>query len=137
MDVATFELDTVPVTEADFLAFVEAVPEWRKDRAPTILAGDDYLAHWKGPLEPASEEARRRPVTRVSWFAARAYCDWQGARLPTTDDQGLDRQLFCAAGSLGATDRSDYAAFLRYAFRADLRGSDTGPLLGFRCARTA
>lgn len=50
------------------------------------------------------------------------------------DDQGLDRGLFCAAGSVDASDRSDYAAFLRYAFRTGLEGTDSGPLLGFRCA---
>jgi formylglycine-generating enzyme len=53
------------------------------------------------------------------------------------DSRGGDRQdsqLYCAAGSDGATDREDYAAFLRYAFRSSLKGRTTSAILGFRCA---
>lgn len=53
------------------------------------------------------------------------------------DSRGGDRkdgQLYCAAGADGATDREDYAAFLRYAFRSTLQGTTTSAVLGFRCA---
>jgi formylglycine-generating enzyme len=53
------------------------------------------------------------------------------------DSRGGDRkdgQLYCAAGADGATDREDYAAFLRYAFRSTLKGRSTSSALGFRCA---
>jgi formylglycine-generating enzyme len=53
------------------------------------------------------------------------------------DSRGGDRrddQLYCAAGADGATDREDYAAFLRYAFRSTLQGRSTASALGFRCA---
>lgn len=50
-------------------------------------------------------------------------------------DTGLDRQLFCGAGAQGATDRSDYAAFMRYGFRSSLKASYCINNLGFRCAR--
>jgi formylglycine-generating enzyme len=53
------------------------------------------------------------------------------------DSRGGDRrdsQLYCAAGADGATDREDYAAFLRYAFRSTLQGASTSGVLGFRCA---
>ncbi len=49
-------------------------------------------------------------------------------------DTGLDRQLFCGAGSLGATDRSNFPAFMRFGFRSSLKASYTLPNLGFRCA---
>lgn len=55
----------------------------------------------------------------------------------TTDSRtgdSRDTQLYCAAGAEGATDREDYAAFLRYAFRASLKGRSTSSALGFRCA---
>jgi sulfatase modifying factor 1 len=45
-----------------------------------------------------------------------------------------DVQLYCAAGAEGATDTTNYAAFLRYAFRASLEGRSTSAALGFRCA---
>ncbi|HVU16251.1 MAG TPA: formylglycine-generating enzyme family protein [Candidatus Didemnitutus sp.] len=49
-------------------------------------------------------------------------------------DSGLDRDLFCGAGSIGAKDPSDYAAFMRQALRSSLRASNTTTSLGFRCA---
>lgn len=54
-----------------------------------------------------------------------------------TDSRGTsqrDAQLYCAAGAEGATDTENYAAFLRYAFRASLEGRSTSAALGFRCA---
>lgn len=47
---------------------------------------------------------------------------------------GRDRNLYCAAAANGATDRGDYAAFLRYALRSTLTGRTTMGNLGFRCA---
>lgn len=51
-------------------------------------------------------------------------------------DSGLDRDLFCGAGSVGAKDPSDYAAFMRAALRSSLRANNTTTALGFRCAKT-
>jgi formylglycine-generating enzyme required for sulfatase activity len=45
-----------------------------------------------------------------------------------------DHRLFCATAALGATDPSNYPAFLRYAVRAGLTGRATTGSLGFRCA---
>lgn len=49
-------------------------------------------------------------------------------------DSGLERNLFCAGGALSATDVSNYAAFMRFAFRSSLKGKYTTANLGFRCA---
>ncbi len=46
-----------------------------------------------------------------------------------------DDGLFCAAGSVGASDLSNYAFFMRYAFRASLKANYTIKNLGFRCAK--
>lgn len=51
------------------------------------------------------------------------------------DAGGLDRQLFCAAGSIGAADPNDYAAFMRYAMRGSVEARYTVQNMGFRCAR--
>ena len=50
------------------------------------------------------------------------------------NDTGLERQLFCGAGSLGATDRANYPAYMREGFRSSLKASYTVHNLGFRCA---
>ena len=81
--VAPFELQQRPVTNAEFLAFVKQHPRWRRGQAPKVLADDRYLNHWPSPLKLADEAQGRQPVVNVSWFAASAYCEAQGARLPT------------------------------------------------------
>ncbi len=50
-------------------------------------------------------------------------------------DAGLERQLFCGSGSLGAKDVSDYAAFMRFGFRSSLKADYTVHNLSFRCAK--
>ena len=208
--VAPFRIDLFPVTNAQFLEFVQANPLWSRSLVPEVFAAGGYLARWAsdfdiGDLNPDA------PVTNVSWFAAAAYCEARGDRLPTEaeweyvgkagqsgpngaqeagynerilaltasrpqtplavglsepnyygvyDMHGAvwewvfdigagmatgdsrsegDRrlQLVCGGGSAGASDKSDYAAFLRYAFRNGLEGSYSNGGLGFRCASGA
>jgi sulfatase modifying factor 1 len=81
--VAPFTLMSVPVTNADFLAFVRAHPQWRRDAVARVFAESRYLSHWAGPTELGRSALPQQPVVWVSWFAASAYCQAQGARLPT------------------------------------------------------
>lgn len=78
-----FEMQKRPVTNAEFLEFVKASPDWRRDRVPSILADSRYLQHWASPTGLESDVQGGQPVVNVSWFAAQAYCEAQGARLPT------------------------------------------------------
>ncbi len=210
--VERFWLDVLPVTNAEFLGFVRAHEEWRRDRIKAIFADDGYLSHWATPdaLGPGVKD--RQPVTRVSWFAAKAYCAARGARLPTerewelaasaseterdgtrdpafaerilvwysepagqrelaevgrgrpnywgirdlhglvwewvadfnaslvsVDSRGKDtsdKLAFCGGAGASARDPSDYAAFMRVAFRNSLQARYTTAQLGFRCARS-
>ena len=81
--IAAFRLDRRPVTNGEFLAFVEANPSWRRDRVASLFADGEYLTHWTGATELGAAVHPDQPVTRVSWFAARAYCAAQGGRLST------------------------------------------------------
>ena len=207
--VAAFWLAELPVTNAEFLAFVRAHPKWQRSKVSRLFADSSYLSHWVGDLELGPSAPPAAPVVRISWFAARAYAAAQGQRLPTTaewehaaaagytspdgkndaelnrviyawlarpspavlpaadsaranfygarglqglvwewvedfntalvtgesrGDSGLERDLFCGAGSVGAKDTSDYAAFMRQALRSSLRANNTTTSLGFRCA---
>ena len=203
--VRPFYLDRMPVTNADFLAFVRANPEWRRSRARALFVDEGYLAHWAGDLELGDAALARRPVVNVSWFAAEAYARWRGHRLPTTAEwefaafgrpsEALNARVrawysrptplvlaevgrtpanawgvrdlvglvwewtadfnntpvvadsrggrettsgaFCGAGAVGAGDFRDYAAFLRFGYRAGLQARYTVPNLGFRTALDA
>jgi formylglycine-generating enzyme required for sulfatase activity len=83
--VPAFELDERPVSNAAFLAFVRAHPEWSRSHVRRIFADEHYLANWAGDFEPgdAPGAAADAPVVNVSWFAARAYAASLGKRLPT------------------------------------------------------
>jgi len=89
MHVAPFALDRRPVTRRDYLHFVTTHPEWKRDAVRPALAAQSYLADWAGVANAGDERDLDRPVTNVSWFAARAYCAAQGKRLPTTDEWEL------------------------------------------------
>jgi formylglycine-generating enzyme len=204
VSVGEFDVQANPVTNRQFLNFVNQNSEWRRDRAKAIFADKRYLGHWKSPTS-LSRQSSDQPVVNVSWFAASAYCESLGARLMTTDeweyisslddpskrdplilewyslpnsdspgfsersfagamgvrdmygkiwewtldfnssmvtgesreDTSLSRSMFCGAGSIGSTNPSDYATFMRFAFRSGLKGNYALPALGFRCARGA
>ncbi len=85
VEVETFLLDPYPVTNAEFLDFVREEEKWQKDKPIKLYADEAYLNHWAGPLDLGQADPRAA-VTNVSWFAAKAYCAWEGNRLPTLDE---------------------------------------------------
>ncbi|MDR3415470.1 MAG: formylglycine-generating enzyme family protein [Nevskia sp.] len=77
-----FMLQRHPVTNAEFQAFVDTHPQWRPGAAAATFADTGYLGQW-GAAGGNAPAIAAQPVTRVSWFAAEAYCEAQNARLPT------------------------------------------------------
>jgi len=208
-----FFMDTMQVTNGQFLEFVKANPEWQRSKVKRTLADANYLRHWAGDFDLGPDDLKLRdaPVTHVSWFAAQAFCAAHGKRLPTQDewefaaradatridastdqaflrqllewyakpasssldevqkgvlnihglrgmhglvwewvydfnstmivgdsrgDGSLERKLFCGASSLLAADVSNYAAYMRFAFRSSLKGEYCVGSLGFRGAKS-
>jgi len=88
IQVKAFRMDQTAVTNAEYLEFVKANPEWRKSNVNPLFADKNYLAHWKGDLEIGTGRYNHpnAPVVNVSWFAARAYAKWAGKRLPTVPE---------------------------------------------------
>ena len=76
-----FYIDRYEVTNAKYKRFVDANPEWEKDRIPKKYHDGDYLKHWNGNNYPPGKGTH--PVVYVSWYAAMAYAEWNGKRLPT------------------------------------------------------
>lgn len=81
--VEKFYLDIYPVTNQEFLEFVKTNPKWSKSNVKKIFADRSYLRDWKDDFELGEKVNPDGPVTNVSWFAAKAYAEWKGKRLPT------------------------------------------------------
>jgi sulfatase modifying factor 1 len=103
--IAAFALQRRPVTNGEFAQFVATHPQWRRDRVPRVLADGRYLGQWPGPAAPAAGAQALQPVTGVSWFAAQAYCQAHGARLPTW----AEWEYVAAADELRTDARNDPA----------------------------
>lgn len=203
ISVESFKSYAYPVTVFQFKQFLAKHPEWLKKNTSNLFKDEYYLHN----LETAPEKA---PVTYVTWFAAKAYCESQGLRLPTIneweyaaaaselkknanneekflrrilnwygepqgeklkdvgsiykniyglwdmhgliwewvddfnssfvtgesrEDNSFNKDMFCGAGALSSTDKENYAAFMRFAFRSGLRGKSAVWNLGFRCVK--
>ena len=83
---AEFHLDDSPVTNAEYLAFVKANPQWRKSQVLRIFADSTYLKTWPSDEALPKDRSPLAPVTNVSWYAAKAYAESVGKRLPTVDE---------------------------------------------------
>lgn len=78
--IASFYMDKYPVTNRQFREFVKHNNKWAKEKIKPLFADDTYLQHWVSGMSFQQEES---PVVNVSWYAAQAYCECQGKRLPT------------------------------------------------------
>jgi len=84
--VGDFLMDVYPVTNAEFQKFVKQNPQWKRSRVKKLFADENYLKDWKDDETLGEGQLANAPVTNVSWYAAKNYCECQGKRLPTVDE---------------------------------------------------
>lgn len=77
--IPAFYIDKYEVTNAQYKRFVDAT----KRDAPRNVVNPDYTI-WKNGTYP--EELANHPVVNVTWYDAKAYCEWAGKRLPTAQE---------------------------------------------------
>jgi formylglycine-generating enzyme required for sulfatase activity len=79
-----FEIDRVPVSNAEFARFLERFGPVAKDGA-RYFDWDDRDARIRRVAGTwhADSGYEEHPMVEVSWLGAGAYCQWRGKRLPT------------------------------------------------------
>ncbi|HEY1194181.1 formylglycine-generating enzyme family protein [Flavobacterium sp.] len=85
VEVKSFYIDIYPVTNHEFLEFVKKNPSYQKSKIKGIFADKSYLSYWKTDFDFGNAKPNS-PVTGVSWFAAKKYCECEGKRLATMDE---------------------------------------------------
>jgi iron(II)-dependent oxidoreductase len=94
VDVPSFRIGRVPVTNAEYSRFVEdggyATPRWWSERgwSHRVSAGLERPQFWaadgtRSRFGIVEEIPPDEPVQHVTFFEAEAYAAWAGARLPT------------------------------------------------------
>lgn len=81
--VARYAMRVTPVTQLELQRFVVAHPEWQRGRVALTFADGSYLQHRRTAVDLADPASEQQPATNVSWFAAQAFCEAEGGRLPT------------------------------------------------------
>lgn len=102
--IAPYRIDVTPVSNEAFASFLRSAPQWRRDSISRLFADEQYLKQWQTASEPGAS-IQRQPATWVSWFAASAYCEARGARLPTW----YEWEYVAAASEFEADARQDDA----------------------------
>jgi formylglycine-generating enzyme required for sulfatase activity len=86
LPIGAFSMRIMPVTKGEFRRFVETESGWQRSRVAHTFADAGYLQDWRGPTLVGDPAAEDQPVVNVSWFAAEAFCEGEGGRLPTWNE---------------------------------------------------
>ena len=81
VSLSPFYIDIYEVTNKQFRKFIKKNPQWRLSQIPKRFNNGNYLKGWNGDEFPKNKA--NHPIVNVSWYAAVAYCQSLGKRLPT------------------------------------------------------
>ncbi|MBI4506821.1 MAG: SUMF1/EgtB/PvdO family nonheme iron enzyme [Chloroflexi bacterium] len=84
VQLAALKIDVLPVTTTEFAAFLNVVgPANRRGQNLFDVEDPDARIHRVDGRFRPDPGFDRHPVVEASWFGARDYCAWRGARLPS------------------------------------------------------
>lgn len=109
VSIEPFKLDVYPVTNAEFETFLKNNPKWLKSNTIALFADENYLTQFDNQGNLKAGENPNGPVTNVSWFAAKAYCECNDARLP-----GMDEWEYVARADTSSPDARNSEGYNKY-----------------------
>ena len=116
VELTAFEIDRLPVTNAQFADFLNAVGT-RNPAGERMYDDDDPDAriHRHGVRWIADRGYEHHPVVEASWTGARDYCQWRGKRLPTEAEwekaaRGADGRRFAWGNDAPDRSRAQFGA---------------------------
>ena len=84
VELRAFEIDKLPVVNAQFAAFLNETGASDKSYGMLYdLTDPAARILWTGGRYAAAQGFEQHPIVAETWQGARAYCAWRGARLPT------------------------------------------------------
>lgn len=79
-----FYIDQYEVTNAQYAAFLNEQGNQAEGGATWLDAEDEHVRiRQNGSVWQADDGFADHPVVEVSWYGAKAYCEWRGDRLPS------------------------------------------------------
>jgi iron(II)-dependent oxidoreductase len=107
VELAAFEIDRTPVTNAAYIAYMKAT-----GAEPPLYWEGDADAGWvsvvRGRREPVDFA---QPAIHVSWDQADAFARWAGKRLPSEQEWEASRPGLDAVGQVWEWTSSDFLAY--------------------------
>ncbi|HSR93949.1 MAG TPA: SUMF1/EgtB/PvdO family nonheme iron enzyme [Solirubrobacterales bacterium] len=107
VELAAFEIDRTPVTNAAYIAYMEAT-----GAEPPLYWEGDAESGWasvaRGRHQPVDSA---QPVIHVSWHEADAFARWAGKRLPSEQEWEAARPALDAVGQAWEWTSSDFLAY--------------------------
>ncbi|HEY0897522.1 MAG TPA: formylglycine-generating enzyme family protein [Sphingobacteriaceae bacterium] len=149
-------LKNSPVTNVSWHA-ARAYSKWKGKRLPTMVdweyAGGGRMLNSRQPVEKlilgwySKPTPKVLPPVRSTYQNEYKVFDMHGLIWEWVSDfnsvimdgdsrssSAINKDLFCASGSYSSMDKTNYAGFMRFAFRGSLKARYTVNNLGFRCA---
>jgi formylglycine-generating enzyme required for sulfatase activity len=111
-----FEIDRLPITNAQFADFLNAIGPINAAGEPLFDVDDsDARIHRRDNRWVADAGFEDHPVVEVSWAGARDFCAWAGKRLPTEAEwekaaRGTDRRRYPWGNESPDATRARFAA---------------------------
>ncbi|MGV6944446.1 formylglycine-generating enzyme family protein [Sphingobacterium kyonggiense] len=109
VQVNSFFMDVYPVTNQEYLLFVQSNPNYSKSKIKRLFADKSYLNYWVSDFD-YGQASPKSPVTNVSWHTAKKYCESKGKRLPTMDE--WEYAAMADAKNMDARTRKSYNQYI-------------------------